>query len=144
MFVDGQFRRLAIYAWSIALINLAVSLILTPILGLEGVAIGTAVGNAAMIPFFVSYALTKFGLTVGDLARSAWKPGYITGAGLAAALGLVRLLVPLDSAVVVLGVAAAGVLASWLVIYFFWFDVNERGLLLRLLPGRSAEPTATA
>ena len=126
LFVDGELRRLTTYAWTVAIINLALSLILTPILGLEGVVLGTTVAYAVVLPVYVRYALRRFDLSVGDLARAAWMPAYITGAVLAAVLGLVRLVVPLDSAVVVLGVTAAGIIGAWLAIFLFWFDAGER------------------
>lgn len=134
LIVNRHLRRMTVFSWSIAAINLALSLVLTPLLGLEGVAIGTTAAYVAVMPFFMAYAFDRLPVTARDLAREAWLPAYGAGALLAATLGGIRLAgVSLDTLPEVFGLAAAGVLGSWLGIYLLAFDASERDLVLRIL-----------
>ena len=126
MFVDGQLRRLVKLSWSVAVVNLVLSLALTPLLGLEGVALGTTLGYMAVLPFWVRYALQRFDITVGELARAAWVPAYSAGAIAAAVALLARLTLPLDNAVTVLAVLGVAVAAGWAVIFAGFFSAEER------------------
>ena len=136
----GRARDIARYAWWVALGNLALSLALTPLLGLEGVAIGTTVPYLVVFPFQVRLVMSVAPVNVADFAREVWVPAYVTGLGLAAALGAVRLIAPLDSILPLLAVAAAGVLAYWAAYYVLWLRPDERALVgdvvRGLWPGR--------
>jgi O-antigen/teichoic acid export membrane protein len=128
MFVDGKLSRMVRLSWSVALINLVLSLALAPLLGLEGVALGTTLAYMVVLPFWVRYMLRRFDLGVGELARAAWLPAY-SAAALAAGLALLaRLTMPLDSAPVVLAVLAVAVASGWAVVFLGFFTSDERRL----------------
>ena len=129
MFVDGQLRRLVKLSWSVALVNLVLSLALTPLLGLEGVALGTTLGYMAILPFWLRYVLRRFSIPVGELARAAWVPAYSAGAIAAGIPLLARLILPVDSLPVVLAVLAGAVAVAWAVIFAGFFSADERRLV---------------
>jgi O-antigen/teichoic acid export membrane protein len=133
----GRAGTLARYAWIAALANLAISLALTPLIGLEGVAIGTTVPYLIAFPFTIRLIRSVVPVGLADLAKEVWIPSYATGLALAAGLGLVRLSAPLDSVPAVVGVGAAGVVAYWIAFYAIWMRPDERELVRGLLPGRA-------
>jgi O-antigen/teichoic acid export membrane protein len=133
MVVDGQLRRLAAYSWSIAGVNLALSLALTPLFGLVGVAIGTTAAYLSVLPFFLRYALRRRRIPVGEFARAVWVPAYGAGAALALALLGVRLATTLESAFSVLAVAALGTLAGYALLLGVFFDDQERAMFRSFL-----------
>jgi O-antigen/teichoic acid export membrane protein len=126
----GRAPVLARLAWTVALSNLAISLALTPSLGLEGVTIGTAVPYIAIYPFFLRVVL-KLVPTVKfrDLAREAFMPAYVLGAVLAAALAAARILLDLDSVIPLVAVSLGGLAAFWLAYYVVWLRPEERTLV---------------
>lgn len=124
--VERRLRQLAIYAWSVAAVNLTLSVLLTAWLGLIGVAIGTTVGYLAALPYFVSFAFRGRGVAVGDFARQVWLPAYGAGAVLAALLLVTRIALPLNHVWSVGLVCAASVLGYWLSIYAFVLTTEER------------------
>lgn len=133
MFVDGQLRRLVKLSWSVALINLVLSLALTPLLGLEGVALGTTLAYLAVLPFWVRYVLRRFEIGVGELARVAWAPAYCAGALAAGLAFLAQLTMTLDDAPTVLAVLAVAVAIAWAVIFAGFFSADERRLALQVV-----------
>ena len=82
----GRARQAALVVAGIAGLNLALSLALTPSLGIEGPALGTAIAYVAGFPLMLRIGLGVGGLSLGELARGAWLPAYALGAVLAAAL----------------------------------------------------------
>ena len=134
-------RSLARLAWGVALSNLAISLALTPWLGLEGVTIGTAVPYLVAFPFLMRVVLSLVPIDVGKLLRESFLPAYAVGLALAAGLALARFAFELDSVAVVLGIAAAGVLAYWVVFYLVVMRPDERELV-RQVGGGLLRPRA--
>ena len=128
MFVDGQLRRLVELSWAVAGLNLVLSLALTPLLGLEGVALGTTLAYVAVLPFWVRYALVKFDIPIRELARAAWAPAYLAGALAAALAFLARATLELDDALTVLTVLSGVVAAGWAVVFLGFFSTDERRL----------------
>ena len=112
-------------------LNLALALVLTPELGLEGPALATAIPFLLAFPLLVRVGLDASGARLGELARRAWLPAYSLGALLAAVLVGVRLALEPDSLVAVLGLAAGGVLAYWAVFFLLVLDRSERRILSR-------------
>jgi O-antigen/teichoic acid export membrane protein len=128
MFVDGHVRRLAKLSWTIAAVNLTLSLALTPWLGLEGVALGTTLAYVALLPAWVRYVIERFGLSLRELARTAWVPAYGTGL-LVAGLALAgRAVFPLDDAATVIAVLIASVAIGWAFIFSVVLTPEERRL----------------
>jgi peptidoglycan biosynthesis protein MviN/MurJ (putative lipid II flippase) len=110
-------------------VNFVLSLALTPVLGLEGPALATAIPFVLAFPLMLGVGLRAGGLELGELARQAWLPAYGLGAVLAGGLVLLRVLAEPATLPAVLGAAAGGVLAYWLAFYGFVLDSGERGLV---------------
>ncbi|HEX3279191.1 MAG TPA: oligosaccharide flippase family protein [Thermoleophilaceae bacterium] len=132
----GLARYVARVMVVVATVNLILSLSLTPVLGLEGPAIATAVPFFLAFPVLLRLGLRASGATVAELARRAWAPNYTLGALLAVALLAGRVALPMDSTPTVLALAAGGVLAYWAVFAFAVLDAGERSLLSRSGPAR--------
>lgn len=111
---------------------------LTPALGLEGVALGTALPFVFVFPALLSNVLAPAGLGVGELARGAWAPAYALGAALALALALGRLTLDLYSLAALLAVAGGGLAIYWLAYAALFLTAAERSLLAGLLRARRA------
>ena len=124
----GRARPLTVYALAVALLNVALSLALTPSLGLNGVVLGTTISNIVGFPFFMAMTLSTFPVKLGEFAREAWLPAYVTGAVVGAGLLAVRASVHLDSLPVVAGAGLLAVLGYWAIFYFAWLRPNERAL----------------
>jgi O-antigen/teichoic acid export membrane protein len=129
----GHARELARVLMAVAAANLALSLALTPALGLEGPALGTAIPFVVAFPFLLRLSVAASGTSVGELVRQAWLPAWGLGALLAAALVAVRLLVDLEALAAVVGVALAGLAAYWGLFYVVVLTPAERSLALGLL-----------
>jgi O-antigen/teichoic acid export membrane protein len=136
----GRARAVARYMSMVAVANLVLSLALTPWLGLEGPALGTAIAYFVAFPFVLRLALSVSPVTLGELAREAWLPAYSLGAALAVLLVLVRILAPPDDVPSLLAVALPGLAAYWLAFYRLWLRPSERTLVrdtARSLVGRA-------
>jgi membrane protein EpsK len=129
LIASGHARTVALYACAVALGNLALSLLLTPSLGLNGVVLGTTLAYALAFPFFIRLALRILSVSLEELAREAWLPAYLTGAVLAAGLLAVRFTFSLDSLPEVLGAGVVAALAYWIAYYFAWLRPSERALV---------------
>jgi O-antigen/teichoic acid export membrane protein len=116
---------------SAAVLNLALALVLTPELGLEGPALATAIPFVLAFPLLLRVGLDASGASLGELARRAWLPAYSLGVALAAVLVAARLALEPDTLPVVVGLAGGGVLAYWAAFYGLVLDAAERGLLRR-------------
>jgi O-antigen/teichoic acid export membrane protein len=130
LFAAGRVRPLTVYALAVAIVNVLLSLALTPSLGLNGVVLGTTISNIAAVPFLIAMTLRTFPVTLEELAREAWLPAYVTGALVAAALLVVRVSFPLDSLLQLAGLGLVAVLGYWAIYYAVWLRPNER-LLMR-------------
>ena len=118
-----------------AVLNLGLSLILTPELGLEGPALATAIPFVLAFPLLLRNGLLASGAPLAEIARRAWLPAYSLGALLAALLVGARLALDPESAAAVIGLAVVGVLAYWIAFASLVLDRDERGVLLSR-PGR--------
>jgi O-antigen/teichoic acid export membrane protein len=134
----GRARELARIIAGVAAANLALSLVLTPIVGLEGPALGTAIPFALAFPLLLRVGLNAAGVSVGELARSAWLPAYSLALVLAGVLLALRTATGLDSIVAVAAAGAGGVLAYWAAFYLLWLGPDERALVRGLFSRRSS------
>jgi O-antigen/teichoic acid export membrane protein len=140
----GHVRKVAKYAWSVALMNLGLSLALTPSLGLVGVTLGTAIPYLVIYPFALKLALSVLPVTLGDLARESWLPAYSLGAVHAALLGLAQLTLDLGGLLRVGVVAVAGLAVYWAAYYVLFMRPAERSLVRGVALGtfrRGRQPT---
>lgn len=135
----GRSRQYARLVWAAAAANLVLSVALTPSMGLEGVAIGTALPLTVVFPALLTQALEPAGLGVAELARRAWAPAYALGAALAGGLLGAQLALDLDSLAPLLVVGGGGLLLYWLTYVALFLTAAERSLLAGLL-GRRRVP----
>jgi O-antigen/teichoic acid export membrane protein len=129
----GLARDVARVMVVVAASNLALSLVLTPELGIEGPAAATAVPFFVAFPFLLRLGLRASGASVDELARRAWAPNYALGLALAGLLIVGRAVLPMDSTAAVLGLAAACLLLFWGAFYRFVLAADERALVRGLL-----------
>jgi O-antigen/teichoic acid export membrane protein len=132
----GHARELARVLVTVGLANLMLSLALTPWLGLEGPALGTAIPFVLAFPVLLRLALTAAGAELSELARRAWVPAYSLGALLAVVLLVLRAAVGLDSLPEVAAAGLGGVLAYWAAFYALWLAPDERALVRGLIRRR--------
>jgi O-antigen/teichoic acid export membrane protein len=129
----GQIRKFALFAGAVAVLNLALSLALTPILGLNGVVLGTAIPYVLGIPIFLRLTLPEFGVRVREFAREVWLPAYSTALAIGGVLAAVRFSIDLETIPFSLAAAAAAVFSYWTVYYLVWLRPNERTLVRDLV-----------
>jgi PST family polysaccharide transporter len=125
----GRARVLATYATGVAVLNLVLSLALTPSLGLNGVVLGTTISYLVAFPFFLAVTLSTFSVNLKEFAREAWVPAYLTGALVATLLLILRLSVELDSLARVAGAGLVAVVGYWAIYYVAWLRPSERLLV---------------
>jgi O-antigen/teichoic acid export membrane protein len=129
----GRARALARYAVLLALSNVALALILTPGLGLEGVALATTVPYALLFPMLLSRTLAVVPVSPEELLRRCLVPCLGAGAVTALLLAAARAALSPDSALAVAGLAVAALLAYWGGFYLLLMDTGERRLVRGLL-----------
>ena len=131
----GSASALARLAWVVALSNLAISLALTPLIGLEGVAIAMAVPYFAVFPFLMRVLLRLVPVPAGTLLREAFLPAYAVGLGLAAVLAGARVAFELDTLGPALVAVVAGPLLAWIAYYAVVLRPDERVLVHQVAAG---------
>lgn len=139
----GRARSLLHYAWMLALANLSLSLILTPMIGLEGVVIGTALPNFVVAPVILRLAVNVFGVSLHEFERQVWIPAFSLAAVLAMALLALRILAAPSGAIEVGAVCVAALLAYWGAYAKLWLEPGER-LLVRDMGRTFVSPFRTA
>ena len=122
----GRAREVARIMVVAALANLVLSLLLTPELGLEGPALGTAIPFFAAFPFLLRLGLSTAGVPLRQILARAYLPALALGSGLALALVLARIALDPDTLIVVMALALAGVAAYWAAFYGLVLDSAER------------------
>lgn len=134
----GQARRAALTAACVAGANLVLSVALTPLLGVEGPALATALAYLAAFPAFLAITRSVVPGAVGALAREAWLPAYSLGAALALLLIGARAALPLERPGLLALVLLAGPALYWLAYWALWLAPGERRLVREV--GRSLLP----
>jgi O-antigen/teichoic acid export membrane protein len=129
----GRMAQLNRYAWMVAATNLALSVALTPAIGLEGVVIGTAVPYVLFFPYALRMTLDAFRFPLARLVREAWLPAYATGALAAAVAGATRLLAPLDTLPGVVLAVLTALAVGWAAYAVAWMRPWERRMVRSLL-----------
>ncbi len=129
----GRAREAARIVLVVAAANLALSLVLTPALGLEGPALGTAIPFVLAFPLLLRLGLAVAGVSLAQLARRAWLPAYSLGAALAAALVALRLALDPSGLAAVAALAIGGTLVYWGAYAALCLDADEREMIRRAL-----------
>jgi O-antigen/teichoic acid export membrane protein len=132
-----RLRSLNYYAWAGAVLNLGLSLLLTPHLGLEGPIIGTVVSYVALLPWFWVMVRDEFRISFREVWREAWLPAYSTAAVVAGVLLAVRLTLDVNSLPAVVAAAVVALAIGWGLYYAVWLRENERLLLRSFLRRRT-------
>ena len=138
----GRARKVAQYAWAVALMNLVLSLALTPWLGLVGVTLGTTIPYLIVYPLVLRLALSIVPLRVGELARESWLPAYSLGIVLAVLLGVAELTLDLGHLLPLAAVALAGLAGYWAAYFVLWMHPDERRLVRDVARGPFRRPPA--
>jgi O-antigen/teichoic acid export membrane protein len=125
----GRAREAARIMVVLAVSNLALALLLTPELGVEGPAVATTVPFVVAFPLMLRLGLHASGASLAELARRALAPAYLLGAALALALLAVRAGVDPHTLPAVASAAICGVLAYWAGFYALVLDPDERSLV---------------
>jgi O-antigen/teichoic acid export membrane protein len=137
----GSVRTVAGLAWAIAIVNLSVSLALTPWLGLEGVVLGTTVGYLAVFPVFLRVLVRRLPVTIGELIREVWIPAFSLGLALGGVLVVARFVLDIDTLATVGAAAVIGIASYFAAYYVLWLRPAERRLFRSLLrPERRSSP----
>ena len=137
----GSVRTVAALAWAIAIVNLSVSLALTPWLGLDGVVLGTTVGYLAVFPVYLRVIVHRLPVTIGELVREVWIPAFSLGLVLGGALVAARLVLGIDTLATVGAAAVIGITGYFAAYAVLWLRPAERRLFRSLLRReRKADP----
>ena len=126
----GRLRATVVYSCSVAALNLALSLALTPSLGLDGVVLGTSVPYALMLPGFAYLVCRTFDVPVFEYVREGYAVAYAGGALLAGGELLARALLPMQRPAVLLAAIALGLASYMAAVYWLGLRPRER-LLVR-------------
>lgn len=129
MVASGYARWLARYAWMVALMNLAASILLTWQFGLNGVVLGTSISFLLTFPIFLAKASSTLHFTLGDLVGAAWIPSYSIGAIIAGGLIAIRLLIGIDNLGELIALLVGSPMLYWCLFYMVWATPGERGLV---------------
>lgn len=129
----GRARTAGLVFAAAAALNLCLSLVLTPELGIEGPALGTAIPFFLAFPLLLRAGLEASRASLAELARQAWLPAYSLGLALAGVLVLIRIGLEPEALPAVLAAAGGGVLAYWAAFYVLALGDDERRLVRGLL-----------
>ncbi len=138
----GRVRAVAVYACVLAALNLAISLALTPKLGLEGIVLGTTLSYLIMLPVFLLVVCRAFEVTATQMLREGYGTALGAGALLAAFELLARAVLPIDSAVELLATIALGLGAYGAIAWRIGLQPRER-MLVREVLAHMARPGAS-
>jgi O-antigen/teichoic acid export membrane protein len=125
----GRARDLARWALLVTGGAIMLALALTPALGLDGVALATAIPYVVLFPYLLRITLRAVPVSLDELLRRAFLPAWTLGAALAAALVALRLTLDPEAALAVFATGAAAVVAYWIAYYALVLDADERALV---------------
>jgi O-antigen/teichoic acid export membrane protein len=131
----GRIKALVVYSVVGALLNLALSLALTPSLGLDGVVLGTSLPSCLMGSVFICMVCRTFEIPIITYVREGFAFAYTAGALLAGVELLARALLPLQRPVLLAGVIALGLSGYTLGAYQLGLSPRERLLARTTLKG---------
>jgi O-antigen/teichoic acid export membrane protein len=129
----GRAHEVARVMIAIAIVNIGLSLVLTPELGVEGPALAVTTAFLLAFPWMLRIGLRATAVPLGELTRRAFAPAYGLGILLAGALLGARQALEPETLPVVFGLGACGVVAYWTACYLLVFDDDERGLVRGLV-----------
>ncbi len=129
----GRVREVATYVTIAVLVNLVISVALAPVLGINGVIIGTLVGFGITAPLYIRLVLRELAMSLRDFLRAAVSPILPWTALFAALLAATAQLVqPTGLLAVAACCVPAGVVYTAGVVRFAMTS-EERGSLLGFL-----------
>lgn len=131
----GRARLVAIFISCVAAFSLALSLILTPPFGLDGVVLGTSIPNAMATPIILWVYCRTFDVPIRHLVGEALLPAYAAGVALALVEILGSKLLPIYHADVLLPFVTLALGGYAMIVYSGWLRPNERMLMRTMLRG---------
>ena len=129
----GRIRLIALFSAAVAAVSLALSLILTPPLGLDGVVLGTSIPNALSVPIILRIYCRAFDVPVGSFLREALLPAYAAGGVLAAIEICGHIFLPVYRPGVLLGLVALALCVYGAIVYRLSLRASERLLIRTVL-----------
>jgi len=135
MIAAGQLRTVIIYSATVAALNLALSLALTPALGLDGVVLGTSIPYLLMAPVFAYLVCRTFEVPTAAFAREGFSVAFAAGALLAAGELLARIALPITRPAVLLAAIVVGLVGYAAAVYRVGLRPRERLLVRTTLSG---------
>jgi O-antigen/teichoic acid export membrane protein len=132
----GRARGVARIMIVVASSNLVLSLALTPVLGLEGPAVGTTLPFVVAFPFMLRLGLGASQARLADVVARAYLPAWALGAALALVLVVLRLTLDPETLGAVLAAAGGGVLAYWALYFALVLGREERAFVRELVRRR--------
>jgi O-antigen/teichoic acid export membrane protein len=134
----GRFRTIAVLSWVVVVVNVGVTLSLTPGLGIWGPVLGAVIGFSVALAYSLPLAVRISRVGWRTVVVEAWLPAYSTGAVLAAVLVLIRVTVGLPAGIVTVAVTGAALGGYWLLYAAVWLGPDERALVSRTLRGATS------
>ena len=134
----GKHGIFAKFAPIAAVGNLGLSLALILPLGVEGVALASAIPVLIITPIYLKYACNQLGIKLSRYVRASILPSFLPTLLMFMAVGAVRLSWGLNSYAMI---GAAICLGACIYFPMFWFLAlrsNERVFIMRRIPGLSA------
>jgi O-antigen/teichoic acid export membrane protein len=129
MIAVGRVKTIVVYACAVAALNLALSLTLTPLLGLDGVVIGTSVPYVLILPVFITITCRQFAVPIGEFLRAGFAVASAAGAALAAVELLARATLPVERGTVLIPTVAIALAGYALGVYRLGLNQRERLLV---------------
>ncbi len=129
----GRIRTLVSYSIAVAALNLALSLVLTPSLGLDGVVIGTSLPYVLAAPVFTIIVCRAFAVPVRDYLREGFAVPAIGGCLLASGELLTRALLPIERPAILTSSIVLGLGGYALGVYRLGMRPRERLLVRTML-----------
>jgi O-antigen/teichoic acid export membrane protein len=131
----GRTRLVAIFISCVAALSLALSLALTPPLGLNGVVLGTSIPNLLLAPVIIRVYCQTFDVPVRSLLREAFMPAYASAAALALIELGGRLLLGANRVPMLLAIVAVALGIYTAIVYRLCLRPRERMLIRNVLSG---------
>jgi O-antigen/teichoic acid export membrane protein len=123
-------RRLVAVSWVGAVVNVALTIPMTSVLGIYGPIIGSMTGFAVTLALSLPFSMRATALTWREAAREAWIPAYLTGAALALFLLGLRYGLGLISKPETVATLVLAPLLYWGLYAVAWMRPDERRLAL--------------
>lgn len=118
-----------------AFLNIGLSLILIHPMGIVGVALASLISVFIFVPIFLQYVCRHLEIEVRQYLRKSIVPCLLPTLIMSALVSAIRFKWGLDSYAMIIGASLLGVFSYFLMFWFFSLGSDERGYILRRIPG---------